>query len=70
MQYLQDQRVYLLKQRKNTDMKNPITLTNLKAAAITFIFAAVIAAVAPSISIQVESNAASACPADDPSCEG
>jgi hypothetical protein len=50
-------------------MSNPITLTNLKAFAMTFIFAAVIAAIVPSISMQVESNSAKACELDDSACQ-
>jgi hypothetical protein len=50
-------------------MTNVLTLANLKALMITFMVAATLAAVVPSISIQVETNAAHACEFDEPDCD-
>jgi hypothetical protein len=50
-------------------MLNVLSFANIKAFAIMLAIAAVVAAVAPSIKITLESNRASACDNDDPGCD-
>ena len=45
-----------------------LNLANLKAFLILMVFAATVAAVAPSIEIKFETNKAAACPPNDPGC--